>query len=205
MGPIVHNMEQRSPEWFAARLGKITASNMDKVMAKGAGKTRAAYLDNKFLEHKYGHRFESNVNTYDMKWGTEHEDEAISLYEDHQMCVVQRVGFVEMNKWVGASPDGLIDLDGGCEAKCPKASTHRERIKTGVIKGYDWQVYGNMMVTGRKWWELFSYHPDFHGNGFDDRLVIVRYKRDEKKIDELKYECDRFARDLKIIIERISA
>lgn len=185
------------------RLRKITASNMGKVMAKGQGKTRAAYMDAKFLEHKYGHRFEGNVNTFDMRWGTEHEDEAVELYEFATLNPVEKVGFVEMNEWAGASPDGLIGTDGGCECKCPKASTHRERIETGKINGYDWQVQGCMMVTGRKWWDLFSYHPDFHGNGFDDRLVINTIERDEKKIDELRYECDRFAMELKQMIERI--
>ena len=37
-------MEQRTDEWFAARLGKVTASNIAKVMAKGGGATRKNYM-----------------------------------------------------------------------------------------------------------------------------------------------------------------
>ncbi len=40
-------MEQRTDEWFQARLGKVTASNVSKIMAKtktGYSADRANYL-----------------------------------------------------------------------------------------------------------------------------------------------------------------
>jgi hypothetical protein len=40
-------MEQRTPEWFAKRLGKVTASRIADLMAKtktGPGASRANYL-----------------------------------------------------------------------------------------------------------------------------------------------------------------
>ena len=40
----IFNCEQNSPEWIAARLGVVTASEFKAVMAKGDGKTRRKYL-----------------------------------------------------------------------------------------------------------------------------------------------------------------
>ena len=41
---IIHDCEQRSDEWYAARLGKMTASRFKDVMAKGQGKSRHSYM-----------------------------------------------------------------------------------------------------------------------------------------------------------------
>ena len=204
---IIHDVDQRSELWYKLRLGKITGTGFSDVVAKGKGgspsKTRATYLSRKLREHKYGRRFESGVNSYHMKRGVLLEDEGIEVFEFKTHDIVSKVGFVEFNEWIGVSPDGLIGDDGGIEIKCPMDTTHQKYLDADKITDYDWQVHGNMMVTGRKWWKLVSYHPDFIGNGRDDRMLIKTYERDEKKIDELRYECDRFAKELKTLIEGI--
>ena len=64
--------QQRTPEWYAARLGKVTASRIDAVMATGKGGgpslTRAAYLADLLLERLTGQPAES-YRSADMERG----------------------------------------------------------------------------------------------------------------------------------------
>ena len=41
---IIVNVEQGTPEWFAARAGRATASEFPCILAKGKGITRQGYL-----------------------------------------------------------------------------------------------------------------------------------------------------------------
>ncbi len=43
-------MDQRSDEWFAARLGKVTASKVKDVMAKGRGGAPSATRQNYMMQ-----------------------------------------------------------------------------------------------------------------------------------------------------------
>lgn len=40
--PTHHDMEQRSPEWYVIRAGKLTGSAAFAILAKGRGKEEAA-------------------------------------------------------------------------------------------------------------------------------------------------------------------
>ena len=73
-------MEQRSDEWFKARLGKVTASNVHKIFVGGAGKTRKDYLMKLVLERLTGERVEGFTSGA-MQWGIETEPLARSTYE----------------------------------------------------------------------------------------------------------------------------
>ncbi|KKL86830.1 hypothetical protein LCGC14_1940760, partial [marine sediment metagenome] len=78
---IIHSdIIQGSDEWYKIRLGKVTASNFSKVLAKGQGKTRKAYMLKLAAERLTGESQESYSNG-SMDWGTEHEDEARRHYE----------------------------------------------------------------------------------------------------------------------------
>ena len=69
-------MEQGTPEWFAARLGKVTASRVSDVMAKlktgGYGASRDDYMAQLICERLTGEVAESFTNA-SMAWGTETE------------------------------------------------------------------------------------------------------------------------------------
>lgn len=65
-------MEQRTDEWFAARLGKVTASNIAKVMAKGGGATRKNYMAQLVCETLTGQK-EETFKSASMERGNELE------------------------------------------------------------------------------------------------------------------------------------
>ncbi len=187
--------EQGAPEWHAARLGMITASRFSDVLAKGQGKTRRAYLLQLAAERLTGEMQETYTNG-DMARGVELEAEAREAYESMYGVSVHQIGFAKLDDWIGASPDGLIETDGGLEIKCPRATTHLQYQDDDCLPTvYTPQVQGQLWVTGRKWWDFMSYHPKLEP-------FIVRVYRDEEYIKNLEAEVNKFKIELQEYIER---
>jgi len=123
---------QGSPEWFLQRLGKVTASRVSDVIAKtktGYSTSRENYLIEIALERLTGTRQESYTNDA-MKWGTETEPLARATYEAATGKFVDEVGMIAHPTIAmsGASPDGLVDIDGQIEIKCPNSATHAKTL-----------------------------------------------------------------------------
>ena len=90
-------MEQRSDEWFAARLGKVTASRVADVIAKtktGPSASRENYSTQLVLERLTNKQAESYTNAA-MQWGTETEPMARQAYELKRGLFVNETGFVD--------------------------------------------------------------------------------------------------------------
>jgi len=173
---IVHTMEQRSDEWFAARLGKITGTSFQPA-ATGRADTKKKLALEKAAEILTGVNANGPRQTEAMLRGIEIEPFARQAYEAERLVHVTEVGFIELSQYVGISPDGLIGDDGGLEIKCPLASTHVSYLTAGgeAWKDYKWQIQGALLVTGRAWWDFVSYHPDFPA---EMQLVIERVEPD---------------------------
>jgi hypothetical protein len=61
---------------------------------------------------------------------------------------------------MGCSPDRLIGDDGLLEIKVPKGGTHISYLlKADLDKDYYPQAQGQLLVTGRAWVDMISYHP----------------------------------------------
>jgi putative phage-type endonuclease len=197
---IIHDCEQNSEEWFALRLGKMTASRAKDIIAmspsgKAKGKSRQTYKEDIIVERKT-RTSKSFKPTQSMDWGTITEPMAVKAYEDKEKVKVKRVGFCELSNWVGCSPDGLVDEDGGVEIKCPDSKTHYAYLKSEKVPtSYFKQIQMSLWVTGRKWWDFVSYDPRFLDP--KERLLIIRVKRDEKLIETIKSECELIAEEIK--------
>jgi hypothetical protein len=186
---------QGSPEWFAERAGRFTGSRFADVLArsKSSGKPLKAYDD--LIEQIAAERitldYEDGVTARALKWGHEVEPFARNAYEMETGLIVQQVGFIVHPQFdfAGASPDGLIGLDGGLEIKCPISKTvHLARIRNGMEEDHMPQVQGAMWVTGRKWWDFISYDPRPKGQYEHLRLFRQRVMRDQAYIDRLERE-----------------
>jgi putative phage-type endonuclease len=160
----VIDCEQGSPEWHAARLGKVTASRIADLTAKtktGWGASRANYAAELIAERLTGKAAERYTNAA-MEWGTQHEAEARASYALMTGSVVTEVGIVlhPAIDMAAASPDGLVGDTGLLEVKCPSTSTHIDTLMTEVIEGkYVKQMLWQMICTGRKWCDFVSYDP----------------------------------------------
>ena len=109
-------MEQRSAEWFSARLGKVTASKIDDIMVKtkyGESQYTKKYklqLVTERLTNKVVPVFMNSA----MAHGVEFEDEARVEYANKMKLLigtdVKEVGFIDHPSidMSGASPDGLV-------------------------------------------------------------------------------------------------
>jgi putative phage-type endonuclease len=182
--------EQGSQEWLAERAGKWTGSKFVDVMAisERTGKPLKARSDAVWqvvVERMTGQAIEGPVG-FALAWGHEVEQFARDAYELETGNVVQQVGFIEHQEFpfAGASPDGLIDDDGGLELKCPRDSRiHLDRFLSGVPAEYIPQIQGCMWVTGRQWWHFASYDPRMPES---HRLLIIKVPRDEAVIAKIQ-------------------
>lgn len=197
-------IEQGSPAWFAARCGKVTASKVEAVLAKGRNgepsRTRANYEAQLIAERLTG-IVEEGFQSAEMRRGNEVEPEAREAYAFLRNVEVSPAGFVVHPHipMAGASPDSLVGEDGLLELKCPNTATHLDTLLgTSIDGGYMKQMQWQMACTGRKWVDFCS---------FDNRLPlhlqlhVRRVHRDEKVIGEMEAEVERFLEgiDAKII------
>lgn len=200
-------MEQRSPEWFAARAGKVTASRIGDLMARtktGYGASRANYMAELISERLTGVKAEGFTNAA-MQWGTDQEPAAKAAYSFMTDHTISEAAFVDHPSiaMAGASPDGLIGDDGLIEIKCPNTATHLETLLTEVIDGkYILQMQFQMAVTGRKWCDFASFDPRLPAAM---QLWIKRVDRDPKKIDEIHGEVTAFLKELEFKVASLRA
>ena len=191
-------MEQRTPEWHAARLGRVTASRVADVVAKtktGYSTSRANYMAELICERLTGTQgaFYSNAA---MQWGTETEPMARAAYEGIVGALVIETGFIPHNaiSMAGASPDGLVDEDGLVEIKCPMTATHIDTLLSGFVPSkYINQMQWQMACSGRRWCDFVSFDPRMP-EGM--QIWIKRVERDDALIAELEKEVIDFLNEL---------
>ena len=187
-------MEQRTDDWFTARLGKVTASRISDVVAKtksGVSASRGNYMAQLIVERMTNKPTESYSNSA-MQWGTDTEPLARAAYEMVTDTMVEEVGFVEhpFLKMCGASPDGLVGDDGLIEIKCPNTATHIDFLITGDIDNkYLLQMQWQMACTGRKWCDFVSFDPRMPEAL---QLKIVRVRLSEMLVSDLEIQVGQF-------------
>lgn len=200
-------MQQRSPEWFAARAGRFTGSRFNDLMAvtkSGPSASRANLLATLAVERITGQCVETYQNDA-MRRGAELEPEARAAYEAHTGEIVGEVGFLIHPRMtcVGVSPDGLIDPDGLVEIKCP-ASMEKHRsylLNDAHAIEYKWQVQGQLWVTNRQWCDVVSYDPRFPAGL---QLAIARVERDDVAIQKLEQACASADAEVDAMVEQLN-
>lgn len=174
--------DQRTDEWFTARLGKVTASSLYKVLARtktGYGADRGNYLTQLVLERLTNAKAEGYTNAA-MQWGIEQEPFARAAYEAAKGVLVEEVGFVPHPTipMAGASPDGLVGADGMVEIKCPDSKTALEcwLSDNPVENRYFAQMQWQMRCADRAWCDYVVFDPRMPAKA---QLFIIRVARDD--------------------------
>lgn len=209
------DVQQGTPEWLAARAGKVTASRIADVMAKGKSggesASRAKYRAQVVTEILTGRPAEQTFKSAAMDRGNEKEPEARAATEAKRGILISQVGVVlhpESDR-AAASPDGLVNWDGESDPevitqfKCPETHTHMEYLLTKKVPtDYFLQMQWEMRCTGAKRCLFVS---------FDDRvpeflhLSIVEVERDDAKIKEIEAEVEKFNKEVDEMLERLCA
>ncbi len=177
---------QGTPEWLAARAGRVTASMISNVLMKPETAGFRDYQAQLVAEILTGKPQGSDYTNVHMQYGTETEPLARSAYEAETGFSVDEVGLCihPTIERAGASPDGLVGDWGLVEIKCPKVSTHLGYLIAGVVPaGYKNQMMWQMACTGLDWCDFVSFRPDLPEHL---QLFVVRFKRDPTRILELE-------------------
>lgn len=194
-------MQQRSSEWFAARIALVSASRISDVMAKGKGITRTSYMTQLITEKLTGQPTETFV-TREMQWGIDQEDAARAWAGAKLGEMVQEVGFIRHPTLeAGASPDGLIGDDAVLEIKAPASHTHLDWILTDTIPSkYIQQLQWQLACTQRKIGWFCSFDPRMPANL---QCWLKRVERDDQLIAELEEEVKAFTAEMQSKIKQL--
>jgi len=197
---------QGSPEWFAARAGRVTASRVADIMRKGKSgpsKMRETYKGELVAERLSGVQ-EDGFKSAPMMRGTEVEPKARDTYAFMFGAKIQQVGLVihPTIEMAAASTDSLVGDDGLLEVKCPNSSTHIQTLLGEPIDpDYVKQIQWGLACTGRQWCDYIS---------FDDRLPPemqlhrIRVLRDHATILEMEIAVRAFLKEVDELVEELT-
>lgn len=173
-----YDIPQNTDEWLGMRAGKLTSSNLGKVMAnygKAFGEPAKKLAVTIAIEQITGNPISSNYTNDHMERGHEQEPIARMLYEEQTFSDVTNGGFFCSEK-IGCSPDGLT-ANGVIEIKSVIEGVHFANVKRqNVDPAYKWQCIGNLMFTNKDWIDFISY---CEGYPQGKNLFIHRLNHDE--------------------------
>lgn len=209
----IHGADQRSPEWFAARAGRLTSSVAKCLFAEGKKKGEESYQRRDLrirlaLERMTGQpQDEDSWQSDAMRRGVEREADARLAYEAETGTLVEQAGFLSLNAHMaGTSLDGYVeDFAGIVELKCPKSATHIGYLRQAtpeIPAEYLPQIKHHLWVTGAQWADFVS---------FDDRLpehlrlVIYRVMRDQLDIPGYEKTALAFLAEVAAEVEALKA
>ena len=198
--------EQRSPEWYAARLGKLTSSRLYDATRKNSKgvyyAARETYMA-QLIAERISNKPMPSYTSWAMQWGIDNELGAKMAYQMLCGTSVNDCGFIPHPtiNGLGGSPDGLVGDEGIIEIKCPETAKHLDTILTGEIDpAYVDQMIGNMIVTGTKWCDYISYDPRIEG---EMSLFVKRVSFDVVRAKEIESEAVIFINEMLDKIDRM--
>jgi putative phage-type endonuclease len=195
-------IEQRSQEWLDERVGFITGSRLNDVLAKKETAARKNYLLQLAIERINKKPAEPMFINDAMQRGIDKEDEAVICFEVNQGVFAEKCSFIKSKDilWFGASPDRLIGNDAILECKVPNTLTHMNYIIDNKLPTkYKAQVYGQMLVTERDRGYFMSW-DDRTVEGME--LFVVEFKKDNEYMDNLVKEIALFNNEVEELVEQ---
>lgn len=207
MSFTVLDFEQRSPEWFTARAGRLTGSCAAAMMTEIKSGEAAARRDLRVrlaLERITGRPQENEFTTAALQHGIDTEPAALGIYEAITGQILERTGFLSLDGvMAGCSLDAFVSgRKGIVEAKCPKSATHYEYLKTKQIpKPYRWQCLHNLWVSDAEWCDFISYDDRFPEHL---QYLCMRVERNEVEIKSYATAAVRFLAEVAIEVDDIN-
>lgn len=198
------NMPQGSPEWLAARLGRVTMSELKALLVKGKGPGGLGAGAITYMHQLIGERitgelaepFQGNAHT---RRGHELEGVARALYCDATgEPQPQEVGLI-LNHEVGYSPDSLVGANGLLEIKTKLPKFQIEVLLNGEIPDeHIPQCQGGLWVSEREWIDFVSYWPGMP-------LFIKRAYRDDIMIRTIAERVEAFHEEMERRLSQVMA
>lgn len=180
------NGDDPTMDWLAARLGKVTASEIGSLVTD-KGEMRKGEMVKTFLAEKLAEVWQGSpldaFQSFSMGQGVILESKAIPYAALMYDLEIRQVGFIETDdQRAGCSPDGVCfgdyvfkpdaptpflkgcdawggDAWTGIEIKCPELKTHVKYLIDGKLPQiYAPQVQMSMWVTGCETWHFMSWN-----------------------------------------------
>lgn len=179
-------VEQRSNEWYEARLGRFTGSEIHKLMGiKGLGLTGEDYAYQKACEIVFGRNEEDEFMSFDMQRGVQYEPLAFDLFNrlnEENFIQATKCDFFPYKDFAGASPDGIVSDNAVLEIKCPKPETFFKLLKDNEVKkDYLYQMQMEMLCAGKSKAYFFNFII-WNGKPLHHTIVV---ERDEELIAKI--------------------
>jgi putative phage-type endonuclease len=191
----IYNIQQGTQEWFDIRKLKMTGSKAQAIGNNSKGLETYIY---ELVADYYSSQEKEQYTNEDLERGNELEEQARGVYELETGNKTEQVGFIELDEFTGVSPDALVGKDGGLEIKCLNDKRYfKELMSDKRTTDYDWQIQMCLYVTGRKWWDLVIYNPNFKQN-----IIIYRIESDEEKQEKLKVGLETSKQMIKDLINK---
>lgn len=180
--------DQRTPEWYAARVGRITASRVGAILGFGKFAKREDVM-RAMVRAALGAESEFTGNDA-TRYGETHEADALAAYERVTGCMVEPAGLIvhPLYDWLGASVDGLVGADGLVEAKAPYRAKYTEPSEE-----YRAQMHLQMHCTGRAWCDFAVWRQG-------EELSVIRVLRDDLWLARVLPDLERFIGEYRAII-----
>lgn len=176
----IHNVEQRSEDWFKLKSKyPLSASSAQAIGNNGKGLESLCW---EVLSEKYSIADKEKFTNEHLERGIELENDARELYMLETGNIVTQVGFVSntaISSVGGASPDGLVNDNGLLEIKCFADIKHFKMVveskKTGTFEiepQYIWQMQMQLLFTERQFVDFCAYNPNYVQSLLIQRVTI---------------------------------
>ncbi len=197
------NPFQQDGNWWADRLGKLTASRVNAAMnflKSGKESTERENLRYEIVAERITNTMVNKYTTPEMAWGVEKEAEAKERFESVTGLIVTDVGFMDHPRipFCGASPDGFCSDGCAIEVKCPTTRTFMKWVEKQTIPAeHKAQMTLQAAVTGKDVW-FVSYDPRM-GEGRD--LYIRKFSPTPEEIAEVEAACEQFLAEVDALFD----
>jgi hypothetical protein len=159
-------MEQRDPEWYAARIGRATSTCAKVIINPRATKPGRDSLIGELVSEIATANYKDVPDSFWLRHGRELEPQALAWFEMWTGNTVIPGTFQVSKKHdlLGDSPDGVVGFhEGTLEIKCPSPENHGKVLVTQqpYDTSHKWQIAWHMMIGGYQWCDYVSYCPSF--------------------------------------------
>lgn len=203
---IRRDLNQGTKEWFEAKLGVVTATDLKKV--RGTPAAREKYMNSLIAERLTPEIDMEFIHENAMARGSRLEPEAVLAFEYVTGIKTEKAGLVEHGTipFLAYSPDALIPnkYTEDVETKCPEGQNYMEIVRTRKVpKEYEDQIVHAFLVNDKLKKRYFvAYNPDIPS----DPIVIIEVTREsiEKDIEEARKDLMEFLADYELEFEKVA-
>lgn len=190
---------QRTDEWFAKRVGRVTGSRAGAILGLSPWQTPDDVLRAMVREyHGAPSEFEGNPAT---AHGNANERRAMLAFMRESGLYVDDCGFFAYEDYLGASPDGLTDDGGVLELKVPFSCRNGAPFKPlSEQPHYEIQVQLEILCSGRSHGWFVQYRAPkgdpFSPGYIEEAIQIERVEPRSLPLDELRAFHNRYLNEL---------